>query len=130
MEKIKTQKNRPKKKKNRPNWRALKNDVFFLKYIKKLDCNDFLLQSFFLLLVIYDLKSDKRFYYIAYIRPKILKNRVNSPYLDAPSSVIMRFTFAANIVIAPCICMASIPYDSARAYPKTFFSSAFFASIL
>ena len=48
--------------------------------------------------MIYDLKSDKRFYYIAYIRPKILKNRVNSPYLDAPSSVIMRFIYYGNHV--------------------------------
>ena len=58
------------------------------------------------------------------------KIRANIPHLDSSRSLIIRFTFAANIVIAPCICMASIPYDSARAYPKTFFNSAFFASIL
>ena len=52
------------------------------------------------------------------------------PYLDSFISLMIRFTFAANIVIAPCIRMDSIPYDSARAYPNTFFSSAFFASIL
>ena len=49
--------------------------------------------------------------------------RLQSFYFAA-ISLIMRFIFAANIVIAPCIYMASIPYDSARAYPNTFLSSA------
>ena len=37
---------------------------------------------------------------------------------------------AAKITMAPCIRIQSMPYESARSYPNTFFSSEFFASIL
>ena len=58
-----------------------------------------------------------------------VNGRLQSFYFAA-INLIIRFIFAANIVIAPCICMASIPYDSAQSHPKTFFNSAFLASIL
>lgn len=38
--------------------------------------------------------------------------------------------FAAKIVIVPCISIYDSPYDNVLSYPNTFFSSAFFASIL
>lgn len=42
----------------------------------------------------------------------------------------IRLIFAAKIAIAPCIRIQFMPYESARSYPNTFFSSEFLASIL
>ena len=59
----------------------------------------------------------------------IIKHSETGDYTPSGKDDIS-FMFAANMVIAPCIRMASIPYDSALSYPKTFFSSEFLASIL